>query len=72
MAGQEKGGDQIGEDQLDVASGGPMAHVPGGGQIFFRLSVIFFEELDDANVVLEGHDVGPGKGFESWHVRSRS
>ena len=49
-----------------------MAHVPGGGQVFFRLGVVFFEELDDADVVLEGDDVGSGKAVEGWHVRSGS
>lgn len=72
MAGQEKGGDQVGEDELYVASGGSMTHVPGGGEVFFRLGVVFLEELDDADVVLERDDVGSGKGFEGWHVRSGS
>ena len=29
LTGQEEGGDQVGEDEFDVASGGPVAHVPG-------------------------------------------
>ena len=68
MAGQEEGGDQVGEDELDVASGGPVAHVPGRGQVFFRLGVVFFEESDDADVVLEGDNVRLGEGFEGRHV----
>ena len=49
-----------------------MAHVPGGRQVLFRLNVVFLEELDDAYVVLEGDDVGFGKGVEDWHVGFRS
>lgn len=45
-----------------------MAHVPGGGQVFLCLVVVFFEESNDADVVFEGDDVGSGEGFEGWHV----
>lgn len=72
MAGEEEGGDQVGEDELDVAGRGSVAHVPGRGQVFFRLGVVFFQELDDADVVFEGDDVGFGEGLEGWHVGSRS
>ena len=69
MAGQEEGGDQVGEDEFDVAGRGPVTHVPGRGEVFFRLGIVFFQELDYADVVFEGDDVGIGEGFEGWHVR---
>ena len=61
MASQEEGGDQVGEDEVDVAGRGPVAHVPGRGQVFLCLGVVFFQELDDADVVFEGDDVGVGE-----------
>ena len=44
--------------------------MPSSGQVFFRLGVVFFQELDDTDVVFEGDDVGVGEGFEGWHVCS--
>lgn len=46
--------------------------MPGGRQVLFRLGVVFFQELDDADVVFEGDDVGFGEGLEGGHVGSRS
>lgn len=68
--GKEKSGDQVGEYQLDIVSGGSIAHVPGRDQVFFCLGVVFFQELDDANIVLEGDYVRSWEGFEGGHVCS--
>ena len=48
-----------------------MTHMPSRAQVLFCLSIVFFEELDNADVVLKSDNVGPREGFESWHVRSR-
>lgn len=61
-------GDQVGQDLLLICRGVVFAELEGGEEVLFCGDVVFFKEVDDADKVLEGYNVGFGEEFEGWHV----
>jgi hypothetical protein len=64
MGCDEVAGDKICEDQLSIFECALVAHVPRICQVFFRLSVVLIEKVNNTDIVLECDYVGLGESFQ--------
>lgn len=68
MMVDDMGGNEVGKNLLTVPQRVFVTKIQCLRKVFFRLSVIFLEEVDDSSVVLESASLGFGEKVEFWKV----